>query len=49
MYRSCHELAVEGSLHDLAEELLAKHLLSQLHQLKKNILVVSTLSGNKVK
>ena len=35
MYRSCHELAVEGSLHDLAEELLAKHLLSQLHQLKK--------------
>ena len=33
-YRSCHELAIEGPLHDLAKELFPKHLLSKLHQLK---------------
>ena len=33
-YRSCHELAVEGSLHDLPKELFPEHLLSKLHQLE---------------
>ena len=37
MYRSCHELAVEGSLHDFAKELFPEHLLSQFHQLEEKV------------